>query len=179
MASDNINQFPTYPVGSCPFAEENDFFPICQDKDVGSRHNLHSTVYDADDYARDMADFVGCMGRNPAPSCPAAGGQGSLIFSIGLGDGVLDTGCRGTPGRCEVGPDGDPLTTGDARAYGAELLRYIANVGEDGDTSLDLLNCLSRPYDVFCGNYYFAPQGSDLDAVFEDIASKIFTRLHQ
>jgi hypothetical protein len=124
-----------------------------------------------------MADFVGCLGRNPAHAC-AQPGQGALAFSIGLGDGVTDTGCRaGHSDRCEVGPDGVPNTT-DARAYGAELLRYIAAVGDDGDPTTNP-ECVGRAYTVSCGNYYFAPQGSALNKVFEDIASRIFTRLHQ
>ncbi len=181
-ASDDITQFSTYPVGNCPFAEEGDFYPICQDKNVDSRHPRTSRVYDADDYARDMADFVGCMGTNPADGCRGTRGQGALIFAIGLGDGVLDTGCRaGAPGYCEVGPDGDPLTESDARPYGAELLRYVAAVGDDGDPATNL--CSVAPYRTdytrWCGNYYFSPVGSGLDDIFEDIASRIFTRLHQ
>jgi hypothetical protein len=177
MASDNINRFETYPVGSCPFAEEGDFFPICQDKNVSTRHLDTDRLYDADDYARDMADFVGCLGRNPAPACRVTG-QGALLFSIGLGEGVIDTGCRpGRPERCEVGPDGIP-NTNDARAYGGDLLRYLAAVGDDGNPETNEL-CVGVPYNRSCGNYYFAPQGRDLDKVFEDIASRIFTRLRQ
>jgi hypothetical protein len=185
-ASDNINRFETYPVGSCPFAEENDFFPICQDKNVTTYHPMTDVArYDADDYARDMADFVGCMGTNPAPGCyvpppPYTGGQGALIFSIGLGNGVLDTGCRDLyPGRCEVGADGDPTTEDDARAYGAELLGYIAAVGDDGNPNTNPCTGSGWYDDFNCGNYYYSPEGSDLDSVFEDIASRIFTRLHQ
>ncbi len=178
LASDNINRYQTYPVGFCTNADENAWFPICQDKDVSTRHRPNTnSEYDADDYARDMADFVSCLGRNPAAACRFTG-QGALAFSIGLGNGVLDNGCRAQPGKCEVGPDGDPNSAGDARAYGAELLRYIAAVGDDGNPETNEL-CVGKAYNVSCGNYYFAPHGSDLDKVFEDIASRIFTRLHQ
>ncbi len=178
LASDNINRYETYPVGFCTYAGENAWFPICQDKNTGTRHrNNTDPLYDADDYARDMADFVGCMGRHPAAAC-AEPGQGALAFSIGLGSGVLDNGCRpGHPEWCEIGPDGVPNTS-DARPYGAELLRYVAAVGDDGNPLTNEL-CVGKVYTESCGNYFFAPQGSALDKVFEEIASRIFTRLHQ
>jgi hypothetical protein len=182
-ASDNISQYDTYPVGYCPESTENDPLPLCQDKNVDTRHVITNLAeYDADDYARDMTDFVGCMGNNPAPGCHGHTGQGALIFSIGLGNGVLDTGCPalhpGDPNpSCEVGSDSNPATTGDARPYGAYLLRYISAVGDDGDPNTD--QCTGIALTNWCGNYYFAPTGNQLDRVFEDIASRIFTRIHQ
>lgn len=183
-AGDIFDNFLTYPIGYCPNGDQNAVFPICQDHDVNSRHRVSDPLnppanYDADDYARDMADFVGCMPVNSAPGCNGMAGQGALIFAVGLGSGVLDDGCRpGYPGRCEVGPDGDPFSAGDARPYGASLMRYVASVGEDGDPASDEL-CDGVAYDTWCGNYYFGATGSQLDDIFEDIASRIFTRIHQ
>jgi len=181
---DNFFDFDTYPIGYCPNGDENAIFPICQDHNVDERHRITDPShppddYDADDYARDMADFVGCLPVNTAPACRGMVGQGGIIFSIGLGNGVLDNGCRfGSPGRCEVGPDGNPYTQGDARPYGASLLRYIAAVGDDGNPATNEL-CSGVPYDEWCGNYYFGAEGNQLDDIFEDIASRIFTRIHQ
>ena len=61
--SDNVTDFTTYPMGYCP----NDWTePLCQDESVSTRHvDTDIPNYDADDYARDMADFVGCYPVNP------------------------------------------------------------------------------------------------------------------
>jgi len=164
-SGDNIQDFTTYPVGFCP-TESNPTFPLCQDKDVSTRHSGTSALYDADDYARDMADYVGCYPINPASDCGEINGQGAVIFAIGLGNGVLDNGC--VYGTCEAA----------SRPYGASLLRYIANVGYDGDPDPNQDPCRNvSDYTAWCGNYYYSPTGSDLDRVFEDIAARIFTRL--
>jgi Flp pilus assembly protein TadG len=149
--------FNSYPIGYCP----NDWtYPLCQDENVASRHAKASGLYDADDYARDMADFVACTSIKPAAAC-AAPGQGAIIFTIGLGSGVLDT-----------------TNEAHGKPYGASLLRYIASVGYSGDPDPALDPCQHFPdYTSWCGNYYFSPQGSQLTRVFEDIASRIFTRL--
>lgn len=52
--------------------------PWCRDASASSRHLSDSENYDADDYARDMADFV----------ADPVNGQGAVIFSIGLGNMV-------------------------------------------------------------------------------------------
>jgi len=157
---DNISQFSTYPVGFCP----NDWtFPLCQDEDVATRHGNGDLMYDADDYARDQAEFVGCYPTNMADDCNGQAGQGAVIFTIGLGNGVLDT-------TNEI--NGLP--------YGTALLRYIAAVGDDGDPGSDPCNIYwedAGDWEEWCGNYYFSPAGNQLSAVFQDIASRVFTRL--
>ena len=163
--NDNIQDYTTYPVGYCP-TESDPTFPLCQDKDVSTRHSSTSASYDADDYARDMADYVGCYPVNPASGCGEINGQGAVIFAIGLGNGVLDNGCL--YGTCEAASE----------PYGATLLRYVANVGYDGDPDPAHDPCIDvSDYTAWCGNYYYSPTGSDLDRVFEDIAARIFTRL--
>jgi Flp pilus assembly protein TadG len=60
--------------GACPstaWASQ----PFCRDASAATRHAIGNPDYDADDYAHDMADFVG---RD----------QSALIFSIGLGSQV-------------------------------------------------------------------------------------------
>ena len=58
------------PVTYCP---ENTFIdnnhPFCRDQSTTSRHPIGNALFDADDYARDEADFVGCSGNAPAPAC--------------------------------------------------------------------------------------------------------------
>ncbi len=135
--------------------------PWCVDDDP-SYHDSSSIDYDADDYARDQADIVGCPGPGipPPAGCPAAGGVGSVIFTIGLGTGVTN----------------HPAYTVQPDA-GAQLLRYIAAVGIDGQPTTDPFCSGVTDPEVSCGNYYFAPEGPELIEVFEDIASRIFTRI--
>jgi len=94
-----------------------------------------------------------------------------VIFTIGLGKNVTE----------------NPGDLNEPRA-GEFLLRYIADVGMDGEPVPPEQLTPAQPPDPFdcypgpskgenCGNYYFAPEGDDLIAVFEDIASRIFTRI--
>ncbi len=149
-----------YPYGYCPGSSGAPDWvnPFCRDNLVRTRHPSTSGLYDADDFARDMADFASCSPLSPAAGCNSAG-QGAVVFSIGLGGQVLSADSEG-------------------RAYGASLLRYIAAVGDDGDPATDLCASVPNPR-TWCGNYYFSPTGSQLDRVFEDLASRIFTRLAQ
>lgn len=170
--------------------------PFCRDPFNNTRHSIMThtssiylnpttvyspTVYDTDDYARDMADFVACASQesDAAPWCGDSldydndqGGQGALIYSIGLGRLVVNfTACDGSyGGTCD-------------RDSGDALLRYVSAVGDDGDPETDLCDgvpvaTLTLGNDSYsCGNYYFSETGTGLNAVFESIASKIFTRL--
>ncbi len=152
---DHAHQLASLPIGFCPpstFASS----PFCRDNSVATRHVYPDPDYDADDYARDMADYLACS-ANPAPGCSTAG-QNAAIFSIGLGNLVL-----------KVKPP-------DTKPAGGALLRYVAAVGDDGDPTTDPCAGISD-YRQWCGNYYFSPTGSGLDRVFEDIASRLFTRL--
>lgn len=156
----DITNYNTYPLGFCPNPSDTTF-PLCQDKDVSTRHRSGDFSYDADDYARDMADFVGCYPTNTAAACGSMVGQGAVIFAIGLGNGVLDS-------SNEI----------NGKPYGASLLRYIARVGYAGDPDPSRDPCrFASSYQDWCGNYYYAPQGPQLSRIFEDIASRIFTRL--
>ena len=135
--------------------------PYCTDGDPSVRRAGGDPDYDADDYGRDMADFVGCPGPSlPQPaacSTTAPGGQGAVIFSIGLGDAVIN------------------YTKGGDVDQGEKFLRYVAAVGDDTDPASD--PCATAGVGVSCGNYYFSPTGSGLLKVFEAIASRIYTRI--
>ena len=84
-----------------------------------------------------------------------------MIFSIGLGADVTSYSEGGAPNQ------------------GEQLLRYIADVGDDGDAASLPDPCASAADGVDCGNYYFVldPSGGQLLDVFEAIASRIFTRI--
>jgi hypothetical protein len=164
--------------------------PACRDSSGLTRHSILSggktnpnntydpNNYDTDDFARDMADLVACPTKyDPSDTAfdhwcldglnyaVGEGGQNALIFTIGLGDLVVDTNL------------GDP----DA---GEQLLRYAAGVGADSSPNpnwptLGTDDCIGVPVGQDCGNYFFAPSGAQLIQIFEEIASRIFTRLTQ
>ncbi len=120
--------------------------------------------FDAEDSARAASYLVGCRAAgDPGQSAPctargAAGdGVGGLVFTIGLGDKVIN--------------DPDDVNAGE------RLLRQIAAVGDDGDPTTN--PCSASGIGVSCGNYYFSPTGTGLGQVFDDIAKRIFTRLTQ
>lgn len=137
--------------------------------------------YDADDYARDWADFAGLI--RITETVP---GNFITIFTIGFGDNlVID------------GPDKDAFRTS------APLLRYIADAGDNGFIDNDLQQDFRDngandgsvppselgdpdPCEAFstlgdedeqCGQYYYADDLRSVDAVFEAIASRLFTRI--
>ncbi|HJX41680.1 MAG TPA: hypothetical protein VJ345_09475, partial [Anaerolineales bacterium] len=137
--------------------------PFCRDPWTSTRHAFGDSDFDTDDAAHDAADFVGCDATTPAAGCNSTG-QGAVIFSIGLGDLMINsTACDASyGGSCESD-------------LGESLLRYVAAVGDDGNPATD--PCSSIGAGNSCGNYYFSPTGSGLLKVFEAIASRIFTRI--
>jgi len=65
---------------------------------------------------------------------------------------------------------------GDVSA-GENLLRYMAAVGDDGDRTTD--PCSGVPAKRSCGQYYYAPSGNSLLPIFENIDSRIYTRISE
>ncbi len=148
---------PAFTTRHCPSREVCQDTRFCDDPPTCTRSwytNWGETVtetiqwsYDADDYARDIADL--------------ASSHKIAIYAVGLGS----------------------LIQGD----GEELLRYIADVGDDGD--LRTAPCGSDAYwddesvsplpGQFqqCGNYYYAADAAQLERVLEDIAKRIFSRI--
>jgi hypothetical protein len=179
------------PARVAPFNPEATWVPDAQLLDY----------FDADDFAREAADFVSCAAEDDdaADYCKDSlnynegeGGQGALMYSIGLGQGVIQ--------RLDSSIDEDTGELVDKYVYsgGDELLRYIANVGIDGDPdphpvgqpedpceevdppTIDEATGLGPGNDSYnCGNYYFSETGAGLASVFESIASRVFTRLTQ
>lgn len=132
--------------------DDSDDWP--EDEDTGADLWIYDPAsYDADDFARDMADFAALKSPH---------GNQIVTFAIGMGGDVIDF-----------------QGVGDADA-GEQLLRYIANVGYNGEFNDDTFDlCKGIPSGEECGNYYFAPLPKDLDRIFEKIASRIFTRITQ
>ncbi len=165
----------------CPFSSWGDP-KVCIDNDATTYHSSGGTDYDADDYARDAARFVGCEGANPAAGCLGIKGQGAYIYTIGLGPAVLD--------RDEV----------SGNAYGDSLLRFIAAAGYKDDThshdpyydpcagvpvppavteSSPLGDPMVGSRNYSCGNYYYVEKGHDLSSVIKKITSTIYTRIQR
>jgi Flp pilus assembly protein TadG len=134
----------------------------CQDGDAESFHSpLTSSNYDAADFTWDQAKFVSCAARNPAHDCYGTKGQGAIIFTIGLGNQIR------------------AMDEDQSAPYGGVLLRKIAAVGDDGNPATDYCSpaAYATDFTKSCGNYFYAQEGVDLGAVFDAIASRIFTRL--
>jgi hypothetical protein len=209
------------------------------DVDIGNWPNETAAtcdpLYDVDDYARDWADYV-------ALSRTGAGDeQLPTIFTIGFGLNFLRQNASGyiDPNEDPSDPayDPHPAEFNVADFLGEELLRYIADVGDnfaiDTDYQQDLVQdtqlngriteddkntppfgargpCEDQTLDPSgytgdvaalmgngystkdggngrmvrplpprqdCGNYYNAPDQGRLQLVFDDIASRMFTRL--
>lgn len=143
--------------------------PYCQDGDPGTRRPSTDPDYDPDDLARDVADYVGCRSAadNWEETDCTSPGNGVVIFTIGLGDLVIDYNRGGNP------------------TSGEQLLRYIANVGWDGNPSPASDPCAEHAIPLVsaglnkCGNYYYSKSGADVAGIFDAIASRIFTRITQ
>jgi hypothetical protein len=161
---------PEYPAGPDPRTWVQ---PYCADGDGDSRHAYGNNRYDVDDIAMDTADTLGCYQlANPDQSayCAAGGINGfeALIFTIGLGDKLVN-------GNCDAWYAANGETCHLDK--GERLLRYIAAVGDDGNPLSDL--CDGKPNKDWCGNYYFVNNASELDPVFEDIGKRVYTKITQ
>lgn len=112
------------------------------------------SLYDAEDYGRDMADNLAAS-KTP---------NGVTIYTIGLGDEVT-TPANGTPAVvCEV-----ETTAGNRPCGEAEyLLRYIAREAGDGLNS-----------GINHGEYFFSPNDAEMRNIFEIIAQNIATKISE
>lgn len=119
-----------------------------------SGQTMDISLYDAEDFARDMADNLAAM----------KSGNGVTIYTIGLGNGVT-TQANGTPAvTCTIDTTTGPRPCGEAEY----VLTYIArNAG-------DALNP-----EINHGEYFFAPNNVQLRNIFEIIAQNIATKISQ
>ncbi len=184
--------------------------------------------YDVDDYARDWADWIGVAAL---PGAITGSGSGRVanqllptIFTIGFGlnfDADDGNPCAGNANCMRGNPPARPANPTQMRwredYLGEELLRYIADVGDNfqidndywqrsmgariangftGDvttTDWGPRGACEEPFVVgdigenyqpilprtSCGNYFVAQGEAELVAVFNEIASRMFTRLSQ
>ena len=216
--------------------DPNHYDPFCRDSDPTTRHSLiNPTIYgvthtapynplntydptgihyDADDYARDNADFVSCAAKQAVAAqwCQDSlnytigqGGQGALMFSIGLGS-LLSTirpaaawrmPLPKTEKRASVRATRMPAMPRvtrccvTSRAWAWRVTRTARMPAPPWPPpALVLPPDKSAPRNAptlasagnlsyNCGNYYFAQFGTGLNAIFESIASRIFTRITQ
>jgi hypothetical protein len=176
--------------GNCPLSERTTSLK-CRDTDANSRHFITTTVdplYDTDDYAREYGDLLG-LDPNLYPSL---GSIGVEIFTISFGKSTVCSNGSYTPpsnGQPATCTNSNP-TYGDPDA-GEQLLRYIADMGDDGNLSTGPCLDTQAPFRVFetraddsgrsddaglglnCGNYYFAPDATSLPTITLDIAARI------
>ncbi|GEM_PF-632563 len=112
---------------------------------------LPSSIYSPIDYALDEVDAAALTASANPDESP---GNDIAIYSIGLGQAATD-------------------------ADGRDILRYLAAVGDDGDRLTDPCVVAGVPVasNIACGQYYPAATGADLDPIFEDIATRIYTRI--
>ncbi len=191
-----------YVYGDDNFIERN-----CQDGDARNYYLMRHTtadgvLFDADDYAREEADLIAaeanilmyaiglgpkvttmpasdCVttydpidpyGTNPAghinPDC-APNGEQLLRYIADQGDGITEMD-KDPCGRDDDGwetldgdSDGVPEIAPDGTFYGSHpsYSLYTTDIGES------------------CGNYFYASGGVKVKKIFDEIASRIFTRL--
>ncbi|MFW5696742.1 MAG: hypothetical protein ACOCXR_03040, partial [Phototrophicaceae bacterium] len=149
-------------------------------------------LYDVDDYARDWADFITGIHDD-------AGDDAVLptIFTFGFnlnfdqGDGSCEDNLRACLGEellryiGYVGENWQVNTHYQQDWLDDGVLNdSVDDYGPGGpceadDTSYDgtLASIEMRPPGENCGNYYNAPSQAELDMVFDEIASRMFTRL--
>ncbi|MBN1963988.1 MAG: hypothetical protein JW910_05045 [Anaerolineae bacterium] len=175
-------------TGSDPNQTNPHSQPFCADNDSLSRHfctnasgqpdlnapDCETDYYDAMDYTMDMADFAGLV--EVMDNVP---GNFIAMYSIGFG----------TPEE-SISP------------LGEAALRYVADAGDNGLIDNDWFqdcredhicdNHVPYPDPAFygppddcegadpledCGQYWYAEGPEDLERVFAEIASRLFTRL--
>ena len=234
---------PGSPTELTQFGETPYEFPFCSDELPETRHfcfdpnkrrnvngetvnlyvdlgeNCDRDLYDVDDYAHDWADWIG-LSEPPGLTGTSQRNMTQLptIFTIGFGLNFA----YGNTENCKQGDIRSSAAGSDAAdCLGEELLRYIADVGDNfridsdyqqallensagiigsmtdddfgprGECEEELAGGLSptaagfnnlidpKPAGASCGNYYNAPTTTELGRVFDDIASRMFTRLTQ
>jgi len=125
--------------GVCPESER--LTPLkCRDADANTRHHPDEVgagfgLYDADDYARDYGDQLGLDPEKKIHwPLPGVKTDGVLIYTIALGkNSVCSNGDYTKPdgGAPAICTNPNPVY-GDPDAA-EQLLRYIADIGDDGD----------------------------------------------
>jgi len=155
-STDCNNKFVAAHGRICPGSPGNPFWvaPLCRDTLAQVRRADTDSMYDADDYARDMADLL---------SDPEE--VGAVIFTIGLGNLMVnspnpDIDAGALPKACA-----NENFYNQPGAAGERLMCYVAEYagGENANH----------------GTYHFAPDATGLQQIFLEIADNIAIRLSQ
>jgi hypothetical protein len=173
-----------YPNGFCPpntFGLVLSQLPWCRDREPTVRHAADDpletyinpislvedprspiSLYDADDYARDMADAL----------AKTISGEGVTIYTIGLGDTIKKTTLNdGTIISEDFYPDGTRIPPTE------DLLKYIAECAGEASAN-DCRTPVTTPK-INHGQYFFAPNNIALGDIFDRIAKNIATKISQ
>jgi hypothetical protein len=175
--SDTHNTNPAVPAsfiyGFCGNHPASSFWPSCID--------FNTPGFSAGRY---------CIDANPV-ECPPGSTQTSTSGPYSVEDYAMDmTDAAGLLQSINPHePKGEDIVIYSiglgAASSGANLLRYIADIGDNGardwGTSTD--PCYDNSTHTFlpptsdCGNYYYAPSGAYLDQIYEHISAQIFSKL--
>lgn len=175
VANAGINADVSPPEWICPLGTWfGDGPPYCQDgvlsEPLAPPRLDSDPKFDAEDHARKMALFVGCPSELLEPPgirgpCTVTGNQ-AVIFTICLGDACINYDRGGEPEDSEN------------RKIGGELLQFIAAITWVADELPGGDPCADFGPEEDCGNYFFVADKSKLEGVFEEIASRIYTKLN-
>jgi len=168
--SDTHDSNPNIPVaytnGFCTGELGGGFWPgVCVDTNTTPRYCIDeqqktcppgtswqaavpNNNYSVHDYAKDIVDEA-ALTKSENLDEPA--GNDIAVYTIGLGAAGSNV--------------------------GEDLLRYMAAVGDDGDRTTDPCKAMNVGNAQSCGQYYYAPDGNKLRKIFEDIATRIYTRI--
>ncbi|NMB54541.1 MAG: VWA domain-containing protein [Leptolinea sp.] len=116
------------------------------------------TLYSVYDYALDMVDYAALTKSDNGAEVAGEPQTKIAIYAIGLGGA------------------GD-IPAGASGPIGEYLLRYAASVGDDGSRAND--PCAGVPTKTNCGQYYYTSTGTGLGEIFNDISTRIYSRLTQ
>jgi len=161
--NDCLDTRKTTPFGATRFCLDNPS-TTCPPGSTSALDNIltpedETADYSVYDYALDMVDYASLQkSANPLELAGSESGSDIAIYSIGLG-GAGDT----PPGAS--GPIGE------------YLLRYAAAVGDDGERLPD--PCAGIAAGTSCGQYYYTATGTGLGAIFNEISTRIYSRLTQ
>ncbi len=128
-----------------------------------------TTEYTVYDYALDQIDDAGLQYSANKKEVESVTTD-IAMYSIGLG------GADATWSGVDL--DGNAITSGPIGEY---LLRYMAKIGDDGERATD--ECFDAVTGVqvaaknSCGQYFYAPSGAGLRAIFNEISTRIYSRL--
>jgi hypothetical protein len=178
-----LHDVSKFPLGFCqgslePPTEDvnyNYWFSRCVDREPLVRHcidasietcppgtvdnyqtNFQEKAYSTLDYALDMVDYA-ALTYSANSSEPL--GNDIAIYSIGVGE------------KPDIQYDLLDFKSGEY------LLRYMANIGDDGARGGDCTDL--TPDGVNCGQYYRVANGGGLTGVFNNIASRIYTKINR